>query len=147
MSQRAYLRDTEKERFWRGVVQRHAASGQGVREFCRAQNVSEGSFYAWRRTLVKRDQEASEKKPARKAHGKTKRSTKRPRRTSAVTKNDRHFVPLAVVGQRSGPHLEIVAPSEWRVRVPREFDPEALCEVFKAVFAVATGAPGEAARC
>lgn len=47
-------RDVAKERFWRGVVKRQAASGLSVRAFCRRERLSEPSFYAWRRTLVER---------------------------------------------------------------------------------------------
>jgi len=145
MSQRAYLRDAEKERFWRGVVQRHAQSGQGVREFCRAERVREGSFYAWRRTLSQRDREGNAKRTPGNGRGKTKRPTK-PSRRRAPANRDGLFVPLAVVGEAEQP-LEIVAPCSWRVRVPRGFDSEALAEALRIVAAVAADSEGEAERC
>ena len=52
-------RDLERERVWRGVVDRQRLSGLSVREFCRRELVSEASFYAWRRELLRRDGEAS----------------------------------------------------------------------------------------
>lgn len=48
-------RDVAKERFWRGAVARHAASGLSVRAFCRRAGLGEASFYAWRRTIGERD--------------------------------------------------------------------------------------------
>jgi hypothetical protein len=52
-------RDRGKELFWRQVVRRWRRSGVGVREFCAAESLSEANFYAWRRELVRRDQEAA----------------------------------------------------------------------------------------
>jgi len=48
-------RSVEKEAFWRRVLDRQRRSGLSVREFCQGEGVSEGSFYAWRRELLKRD--------------------------------------------------------------------------------------------
>lgn len=52
----ANLRSAEREAFWRGELARQAASGLSVRRFCREHELSEPSFYAWRRTLRERDQ-------------------------------------------------------------------------------------------
>jgi len=48
-------RSVEKEAFWRKILARQRRSGLSVREFCQGEGVSEGSFYAWRRELLKRD--------------------------------------------------------------------------------------------
>jgi transposase-like protein len=48
-------RDGKREAFWRGVLKRHARSGHSVRAFCRREQLSEPSFYAWRRTIQERD--------------------------------------------------------------------------------------------
>ena len=48
-------RSTEKEQFWRLVVEEHEASGLTAREFCRREQVSEPSFYSWRRKIRERD--------------------------------------------------------------------------------------------
>jgi len=50
-----HQRDADKERYWRGVLDRQATSGLGVRSFCRRERLSEASFYAWRRTIGERD--------------------------------------------------------------------------------------------
>lgn len=48
-------RDRNREAFWRGVLTRHGKSGLSARAFCRREQLSEPSFYAWRRTLAQRD--------------------------------------------------------------------------------------------
>jgi hypothetical protein len=48
-------RDRSREKFWRKALRDFAVSGQSVREFCRARELSEPSFYSWRRTLAQRD--------------------------------------------------------------------------------------------
>lgn len=47
-------RDPAKEASWRKALQRFAASGLSVREFCKREQLTEGSFYFWRRTLGQR---------------------------------------------------------------------------------------------
>lgn len=51
-------RNLERERVWREVLDRQRQSGLSVRGFCRREVVSEASFYAWRRELLRRDQES-----------------------------------------------------------------------------------------
>jgi transposase len=48
-------REPAKDKFWRKTLREFATSGQSVRAFCRARQLSEPSFYAWRRTLARRD--------------------------------------------------------------------------------------------
>lgn len=56
-------RDLERERTWRELVDRQRLSGLSVRGFCRREVVSEASFYAWRRELLRRDGESSSVRP------------------------------------------------------------------------------------
>jgi transposase-like protein len=49
-------RDPAKEALWRKTLQRFAASGLSVREFCKREQVTESAFYAWRRTIGERDE-------------------------------------------------------------------------------------------
>ena len=51
-------RDLERERAWREVMDRQRLSGLSVRGFCQRELVSEASFYAWRRELLRRDRES-----------------------------------------------------------------------------------------
>jgi hypothetical protein len=51
-------RDRGREVFWREQVHKQKISGLSVRAFCQANDLSEASFYAWRRTLQLREAEA-----------------------------------------------------------------------------------------
>jgi transposase-like protein len=48
-------RDPAREKYWRGLVSEWQASGLSVREFSRQRQVTEASFYSWRRELQRRD--------------------------------------------------------------------------------------------
>lgn len=50
-------REVAKESFWRAKVAAWRASGQTVRSFARANNLSEPLFYSWRREISIRDRE------------------------------------------------------------------------------------------
>lgn len=50
-------RDLNREAFWRGVMKRFGKSGLTARAFCAGEQLSEPSFYAWRRMLPQRDAE------------------------------------------------------------------------------------------
>ena len=52
-------RPSEKEEFWRLVVNEQQASGLSIRRFCQRQQLPEPSFYTWRRTIERRDRERS----------------------------------------------------------------------------------------
>ena len=49
-------RDLNREAFWRGVMKRFGKSGLTARAFCASEQLSEPSFYAWRRMLPQRAQ-------------------------------------------------------------------------------------------
>ena len=49
---------SNKERFWRRMVRQWHSSGLSIRDFCGEQQIAEASFYAWRRTIARRDDEA-----------------------------------------------------------------------------------------
>jgi hypothetical protein len=54
-TQSSKARTEQRESQWRDRMQRHAASGQSVAEFCRSESVSDASFYLWRARLRARD--------------------------------------------------------------------------------------------
>src|SRR5262249_20863693 len=51
-------RDPRKEQFWRRLLRLWQRSGLSVRAFCEQHDLSQPSFYAWRRTLAQRDAQA-----------------------------------------------------------------------------------------
>jgi hypothetical protein len=95
---------SEKQLYWREMINRQAGSGVSVRQFCVAERVSEPSFYAWRRKLGK-------------AKGVVKRSRTSSRRPSGA-RNGQEFIPLKLL-EASGA-VEVVHPLGYRIRVTGE---------------------------
>jgi transposase-like protein len=56
----AMKRSVEKEAFRRLILDEHAASELSIRPLCRREDVSEASFYFWRKELAARDQRSSQ---------------------------------------------------------------------------------------
>jgi hypothetical protein len=57
-------RDPAKEKHWRRLLRLWRGSGQTGRDFCAEHQLSEPSFYAWKREIARRDQEgAARSKP------------------------------------------------------------------------------------
>ncbi len=52
-------RSRSKERFWRRMMGQWCRSGLPIRAFCAQQQLSEPSFYFWRRALAHRDAQAT----------------------------------------------------------------------------------------
>ena len=96
--------DRGKERFWRRVLRQWRRSALSIREFCAAHGLAEPSFYAWRRTIAERDQEA-------------RRQPNRRRRRAASAPPI--FVPVRVAAAVA---LEVELGSGRVVRVPPGFD-------------------------
>ena len=110
-------RGVSKEQFWRKVLQRFHASGQSVRQFCRTAQLSEPSFYAWRRTLAQRDTASA-----------------------PVKSSEPVFLPEQVTAQRTG-RIEIVLGGGQRVRLTGPVDPLALEQVLLVLSAVSQSVP------
>ena len=92
-------RDPRKEQFWRDILSRWPDSGLTIRAYCRRHRLSEASFYAWRRELGQRDEQAQSAADA-----------------AAVT-----FAPLTVHAAPSGtaePSVEVILANGRRLRVP-----------------------------
>ena len=49
-------RDIRLEARWREIISGHPCSGQTVRVYCKARQVTEASFFFWRRELERRAQ-------------------------------------------------------------------------------------------
>ena len=107
-------RDVRKERFWRRALARWRGSGLGIRAFCAENDLSEALFYAWRRTIAKRDREtvAAPSKPGRRQSG-----TRRPRESSPT------FLPVHVVATSPTSAIEIVLRNGRILRLAADVDP------------------------
>lgn len=53
----------ERERFWRKLVAGQTRSGVSIREWCDRHEVSEPSFYFWRRELERREEQRQDASP------------------------------------------------------------------------------------
>ena len=51
-------RDPKRERRWRRHLERQAASGLSIRDYCAKHGLHEAAFYFWRREIAQRDAEA-----------------------------------------------------------------------------------------
>lgn len=112
-------RDRGKERFWRRVIRRWQRSGLGVRAFCRAEVVSEPSFYAWRRELARRDQQAS--------------ADVAPQFVPVQVRSDVDVAPTATDVAATSPTIDVVLANGRRLCVPTGFDPAMLRQLLAVV--------------
>lgn len=134
MSQRRVPRDAAKEAWWREQVRAQSQSGLSVRAYCRQQQVSEPSFYAWRKELAKRDQErqAQERQPsaptppARATSVLAARAT-RPTFTEVILSS-----PAAVSSAAVSP-IEIILAAGQRIVVVPGFDSPTLQAVLEVL--------------
>lgn len=109
----------QKEAYWRDIVKRQARSGLSVRRFCIEQDISEASFYAWRRKLAGRG-----RKSVTAGFGPLEKM-------AAESSVDRAFIPLAV--SEPEPAMEVVHPLGYRVRITGQVNAESLMEVLEAL--------------
>jgi hypothetical protein len=99
-------RDPHKELHWRQLLLRCQHSGLSIADFCRRHRLAPASFYAWRRTLLQRDQPGNDD-----THPPT------------VT-----FLPLSVCADTppSAVMLELVLGNGRLLRIPAGCDPSAV---------------------
>ena len=107
---------SERERFWGGVILEQEASGLAVSAFCRKRDLSQSSFYRWKRTLRQCEHEDAAAKSVRE---------------NTVAK----FIPVALdaptTTTRSG--CEVVLPDGCRIIVPIECDANWLREILEVM--------------
>ncbi len=120
-------RNLEKEQYWRQVVKGHAGSGLSIRQYCRDRGVSQPSFFAWRRELIRRDSTLN--KPAKPSSKRAESKVRNPPPGS-----DRFAqLQIAPTGLFDGACIEIELPAGKRVRVPRGACPVTLQNVLAAL--------------
>jgi hypothetical protein len=115
-------RSEERRTYWRGMLERRAASGLSVRQFCKEEQVSEASFHSWKRKLVHGG------RPSKK--GGQKRPQAKP-----VTKradNAAVFIPVRV-SPATNDLMEIVHPRGHLVRLPATFNEISLRQVLNVL--------------
>lgn len=118
-------RSVEKEAPWRGHVQRQSCSGLSIRGYCREQELSEASFYLWRRELQVRD---LDRPPLELATD--------PVNGSPAAKHS-GLVSVDVVGLSSPQTIDVVLASGVVIRVREDVESAALERVLKVVDGIA----------
>lgn len=148
-------RSAQKERFWRRMLRRQEKSGLSVRQFCLEQQLSEASFYSWKRTIADRDrrgQRAATVDVQTGARPKGAATSKGERFGSTLTQNQPGaagkqadaaalFVPLKLSAAASSV-IEVVHPRGHLVRVPAVFDAHGLRQLLDIL-----DQPGDGSSC
>jgi transposase-like protein len=99
--------DHGKEKFWRRMVRQCQRSELTNRDFCAEHGLAEASFYAWRRIIAERDQQAA---------------------FTATSAGNHHvdnqpvFLPVHLVPAPASAALELVLDLDQVIRVPVGFD-------------------------
>lgn len=120
----AVRRYAERWQSWREVIRRQAESGLSVAAFCREQQVSPASFFAWRKKLSEADQNVNAS-PGRDA--------------DASHEVRAQFVPIVIPPvPPSSANFEIVGPDGYRVVVPTRFEAESLREILRVLKEIAS---------
>jgi hypothetical protein len=108
-------RSSEKEAYWRKMLSRQRSSGQTVRQFCRKQRLSEGSFYHWQREIGRRDRQVA----STTENGRSRRAVE-----NEITSRDAGaslFIPLHLAHEAANA-IELVHPRGHVLRIPAVFD-------------------------
>ena len=113
-------RDRRKEWYWRRVLRQWRRSGQTVRSYCLEYGLSEPLFYAWRRTVRERDQQAA-RSPCGRRQAK---DSAKDRAGHCPSDGLPAFVPVTITA--ATPPLEVALADGRVVRVPAGFDPATL---------------------
>jgi len=120
--------DGDKERYWRRLLAQWQRSGHTVRWFCLEHDLSEPSFYAWRRTIGQRDQQAQRRPQRGRRQAKPATGTNACRGQEAVLPT---FVPVTMTVPATS--LELVLRDGHVVRVPEGFDAVTLRQLVAAL--------------
>jgi hypothetical protein len=103
--------DPRKQHFWLQHILRWQVSRLSVCDYCDRLQLSQASFYAWKRTLQQRGLVAG-----------TTPGSARPRHAAAPAKAP-FFLPVVVSeAEPSTGHIDLVLPDGWTVRVAAGFD-------------------------
>lgn len=112
--------ETSKRAQWEKRIAEQASSGKAARDYCREHELSEASFYAWRRRLQMGSWKAQP--------GKKKAS---PVRFALVERNTPAVTKARPVGEPTS--LEVVLANGARLRIGAGVDPDTLRTVLAAL--------------
>lgn len=124
----------QKQAYWRSILRRQEQSGLSARKFCSGHQLSEASFYYWKRKIANlaRDRQVGTPRETGGGPSAPVKKAARPKENTAV------FIPVRVnaaanseLNSVAGSGLEVVHPRGHVVRVPTVFDENALRQVLR----------------
>ena len=101
-----------QQQFWQMVIETWHNSGMPVSRFCKAEGLSEGSFYNWRKKLIKKGDESE--------------SAKQKEQSSSA------FIKVSIPSEKPG-SLELVLSSGNTLRISPGADIKTLTSVLSAL--------------
>lgn len=113
MAKRGGRRDAAKEANWRRWVALQTSSGLNIRAFCQREQLSEASFYAWRKELMRRTTEAEAD------------------HTSTSAAKIAKFAEVRITPTPACQPIELVLSHAYRVVIPPGFDRASLQAVLE----------------
>jgi transposase-like protein len=132
MKERIRRGDPERQRHWEKVVRGWKASGQSVREYCRAQGLRESAFFFWRRRLELRNRASEGVGKQRPNVSPLAPAALSPKKQSTLRRGTPSFLPVRVVEDtevEAAHSVEIVLAHGRTVRVGSGFDRQTLAAV------------------
>jgi hypothetical protein len=122
-------RNAEKETYWRDVLRRQRESGLSVRQFCRAEKLSDASLYRWKRKIEGLDGETS--RSTKSTAGRRGSPPSRPA-GSEKSVGSSFFLPVQLNAAASST-IEVLHPRGHVVRVPAVFDRDCLHRILRVL--------------
>lgn len=140
----ARTKNEEKRTYWRAVFERHARGGLSIATFCRAEGISESSFYRWKRLFgtsrakVRKPERSPEPRPLRagelgtEPEAMARNVLRRRSRPSGITASS--LVPVRITEtQRGRTAIRVAWPNGLSVRIPAASDPAEVENVLRLV--------------
>ncbi len=150
-AQKRWVRDSDKELYWRKTIADWKKSGLSIRAFCQKHDIVETSFYAWRREITIRDRETGKNTssvdtdiPERvkdskgrviPVHFREHHQASREAKSVAAATSAPAFVQLklAETVQKKQTDVEIVCPNGLIIRVGQDTDLELVSRIINTV--------------
>lgn len=112
-----------KELYWRGLIDEWLASGLNKKEFSKNKGINHHSLSSWRNIFLKESKTAKPRRPPKRAR----------KPASAFSQ----LVVTLPPQQEAAPHpsssIEIITPSDYKIRLPISVSADILKSVFSAL--------------
>jgi transposase-like protein len=136
----ARRRSSEREQFWRDLIERQPASGLSIARICQQAGVSANSFYVWKRRLRPQIGRSRRAKPTSRS-GALLRSTQ----SAGPAPAGSSLVPVRIIADPVHHHapqdavIEVQWPDGLVLRVPASCDGRVIRDLLKALAPLLVG--------